>query len=144
MIEKWFLELENKFPDIKCGKFVVMPNHFHCIIINTGYDSKKYDMGASDFGKQILGEHDAGEHNAGEHNLGEHVGSPLRTVIQWFKTMTTNEYIRGVKTLGWEPFNGKLWERNYWERIIRDEKSFENIMKYIINNPKNWNSDKLK
>jgi len=35
MVEKWYHELENKFPDIKCGEFVVMPNHFHCIIINT-------------------------------------------------------------------------------------------------------------
>ena len=32
MIEKWYLELENKFPDVTCGEFVVMPNHFHCIL----------------------------------------------------------------------------------------------------------------
>ena len=39
---------------------------------------------------------------------GEHIGSPLYRVVQWFKTMTTNEYIRGVKNLGWQPFDGKL------------------------------------
>lgn len=57
--------------------------------------------------------------------------------------MTTNEYIRGVKNLGWTPFNGKLWQRNYYEHIIRDQKSFINIRNYIINNPKNWNNDKF-
>lgn len=83
-----------------------------------------------------LGEHD-------EYHLGEHIGSSIHVVVQWFKTMTTNEYIRGVKTLGWRRFNGKLWQRNYWEHIIRDDRAFENISNYIINNPKNWHSDKL-
>ena len=36
MVEKWYVELENKFPDIKCYEHVVMPNHFHCIIENVG------------------------------------------------------------------------------------------------------------
>jgi len=35
MIEKWYRELENKYPDKKCHDRVVMPNHFHCIIENT-------------------------------------------------------------------------------------------------------------
>jgi putative transposase len=53
------------------------------------------------------------------------------------------EYIRGVKNLKWESFNGKLWQRNYWEHFIRDEQSYQRIAKYIINNPKNWNNEKL-
>ena len=32
MIEKWYYELENKFPNIKCDEMIVMPNHFHCIL----------------------------------------------------------------------------------------------------------------
>src|SRR5438046_1821509 len=36
MVERWYFELEQKFPDIKCHEYVVMPNHFHCIIENTG------------------------------------------------------------------------------------------------------------
>jgi putative transposase len=39
-------------------------------------------------------------------------GATIGDAMDWFKTMTTNEYIRGVKTWGWEPFNGKLWQRN--------------------------------
>ena len=57
--------------------------------------------------------------------------------------MTTNEYIRGVKNLGWDRFDGKLWQRNYYEHIIRNEKSYLAISKYIINNPAKWMDDKF-
>jgi len=60
-----------------------------------------------------------------------------------FQSIVTVEYIRGVKTLGWHPFNGKLWQRNYWEHIIRDEQSYKHISDYIINNPSKWAEDKL-
>jgi REP element-mobilizing transposase RayT len=55
--------------------------------------------------------------------------------------MTTNEYIRGVKQLGWEPFAGKLWQRNYYEHIIRNPAEHERIDRYIANNPANWLED---
>lgn len=145
MIEKWYLELENKFPDIECGEYVVMPNHFHCIVINTGIsvgtvgtDLRVCPNTNNDVVDAILGEHVL------DKILGEHIGSPLHRVVQWFKTMTTNEYIRGVNILGWKRFDGKLWQRNYWEHIIRNEQSYVTISEYIKNNPVNWNADKLK
>jgi putative transposase len=60
-----------------------------------------------------------------------------------FQSIATVEYIRGVKQLGWQTFNGKLWQRNYYEHIIRDEQSYQRISDYIINNPKNWKDDKF-
>lgn len=58
--------------------------------------------------------------------------SSLGLVIGCFKTMITNEYIRGVKTQQWTPFNGKLWQPNYCEHVIRDEQSYRTISEYII------------
>ncbi len=55
--------------------------------------------------------------------------------------MTTNEYIYGVKQNGWPPFHGKLWQRNYYEHIIRNDMELGNIRKYIADNPLNWHSD---
>ena len=69
------------------------------------------------------------------------MGTTLRRVMQWFKTMTTNEYIRGIKQNGWQPFTGKLWQRNYWEHIIRDENDLNHYREYIINNPLKWELD---
>jgi len=77
---------------------------------------------------------------------GEHTGSPLRKlhlVLQWFKTMTTNEYIRRTKIFGWKQFYKKLWQRNYFEHIIRNEQSYQFISNYIVNNPMNWKNDKF-
>ncbi len=52
------------------------------------------------------------------------------------------EYIRGVKTLNWTPFPGKLWQRNYYEHIIRNEIELSAIRQYIINNPLKWEQDR--
>lgn len=73
---------------------------------------------------------------------GGHIGPPLHAMVQWFKTMTTNEYIRGVKQNGWQRFNKKLWQRNYYEHIIRSEKSYQHIFEYIQTNPLKWREDK--
>jgi len=118
MVNRWYYELENKFPDIKCRTMVVMPNHFHCII-------------------EIVEE------------TGRHAGLPRRVrpetgaVIQWFKTMTTNEYIRGVKNGKFPRFDRRVWQRNYWEHIVRNENEYMRISQYIIDNPRKWINDKL-
>ena len=72
---------------------------------------------------------------------GDHIGSPLHEIVGWFKTMTTNEYIRGVKSGAYPPFNKRVWQRNYFERIIRDEAEYQRIWHYIDENPARWEED---
>ncbi|MBI5414647.1 transposase [Candidatus Peregrinibacteria bacterium] len=67
----------------------------------------------------------------------------LPDIVHRFKTMTTKKYTDGVKNNNWQPFSGKLWQRNYHEHIIRDEISLEKIREYIINNPYNWDEDEM-
>ena len=62
-------------------------------------------------------------------------------VVGAFKSITTVLYTRGVKQSGWPPFVGRLWQRNYYEHIIRDERELERIREYILNNPANWATD---
>ena len=57
--------------------------------------------------------------------------------------MTTNSYIKNVHKNNRPPFNKKLWQRNFHEHIIRDEKSYNTIVDYINNNPLKWNEDKF-
>ena len=52
---------------------------------------------------------------------GANIGAPLPQIVQWFKTMTTNGYILGVKHRGWAAFQGELWQHNYYEHVIRSE-----------------------
>ena len=111
-------------------EYVIMPNHSHVIITNIGRASVGADLRVCPNG------------NRQGRTSGEHIGSPLHRVIQWFKTMTTNEYIRGVRQHGWEPFPGKLWQRNYCEHIVRNEKELTRIREYIRNNPAQWETDR--
>lgn len=65
---------------------------------------------------------------------GDHTGSPLRVILGWFKTMTTNEYIRKVKENEYLPFEKKIWQRGYFEHVIRGEKDYRTKAEYIKNN----------
>jgi REP element-mobilizing transposase RayT len=55
--------------------------------------------------------------------------------------MSTNGYIRGIKQNGWQPFPGRLWQRNYYEHIIRTEEEMNRFQEYIQNNPMQWEMD---
>ena len=59
----------------------------------------------------------------------------VSTVIQWFKTMTTNAYIRAVRHDGWPAFGGRLWQRGFHDRIVRDPLSLSQFRQYIADNP---------
>jgi len=72
---------------------------------------------------------------------GAHTGAPLHEIVQWFKTMTTNEYIKNVKQNYWQPFEQKLWQRNYHEHIIRNESAYLKIADYVQTNPQHWQDD---
>jgi REP element-mobilizing transposase RayT len=146
MVDQWFGELNNKFRELETDEYVVMPNHFHGIIVIVGADLRVCpdQMGQTGQTGQT-GEH-TGSPLHGQTGqtgqTGEHTGSPLPKIIQWFKTMTTNEYIRCVKTTGWPPFPGKLWQRNYYEHVIRNENELNRVREYIINNPMKWELDR--
>jgi len=51
------------------------------------------------------------------------------------------EYIRGVKTRAWPAFRRRLWQRNYYEHVIRDETALGRLRRYIDDNPANWSFD---
>ncbi|MFA6533708.1 MAG: transposase [Patescibacteria group bacterium] len=151
LVLDWWLKLEKKFPGIKLGPFVIMPNHLHAIIeimgvvgadprvrpgicSNSAVCSEPVSMDGNKFvmaGNTLV--------------RGGHTGPPLRGVpqfIQWFKTMTTNEYIKQVKQNHWLPFNHRLWQRNYYEHIISNEDDYNNIVEYIRDNPLLWERDR--
>ena len=130
MVEKWILKIKNdtdKFSNINLDEYVIMPDHIHAIIeINKQNIPANISVGADprvcpDFPLNL-----------------QQNSVKLGTVIQWFKTMVSNEYIENVKINNWIPFNKRLWQRDFWEHIVKDEPSYKNISKYIMDNPANW------
>ncbi len=60
-----------------------------------------------------------------------------------FKTMTTKQYSDGAKQSRWEPYPKKLWQRSYWEHVIRNETELMHVREYIQENPIQWELDEL-
>ena len=118
MLRSFLEKLPNKFPMVQLDEFVIMPNHIHGIIMIT--------VGATPSGCPNITPR-------GYPNWGD--------IIEWYKTMTTNGYINGVKNNQWGPFNERFWQRNYYEHVIRDEDDLNRIRQYIIDNPVKWDED---
>ena len=66
----------------------------------------------------------------------------LGEIIGAYKSITTNQYIKGVRENNWPSFENKLWQRNYYEHVIRNELSHQKITDYIKYNPAKWCDDK--
>jgi REP element-mobilizing transposase RayT len=129
MVDLWWKKMFEKYNNISMDQYIIMPNHIHGIIhINVGANPCICPI----------------------KNRGENMVSPLRRsnqylglgrCVSWFKRMTTNEYINNVEIQGWESFNRRIWQRNYYDHIIRNEKYLNKIRQYITNNPSTWPED---
>lgn len=120
IIEAEWLRGEVVRRTIELVAFVVMPNHLHGIIILTGATEPR-----------------ATEPRATEPvaPTGPRPGS-IGAIIEQFKSVTTKR----ARTLS-EDVTGSLWQRNYYERIIRNAAELERVRYYIERNPINWARD---
>ncbi len=66
---------------------------------------------------------------------GAHIGAPLQEMIKWFKTQTTNAYIRQVQQGMLPPYEKHVWQRGYYEHVIRNDHDLAETRQYIQNNP---------
>ncbi len=67
--------------------------------------------------------------------------SGLPKIIQSFKRHKTVEYARGVKNNIYPPFIKHIWQRGYYDHIIRNENELQEIRQYILDNPAKWWED---
>lgn len=122
MVNLWWNRMFKKYDNLMIDEYAIMPNYIHGIInIVVGADpcvGPNPDRGRT------------------------HGSAPtISNIIQWFKTMTTNQYIQNVKNDDWRPFNRRLWQRSFYDHVIRGEKSLNRIREYITNNPAGWGED---
>jgi putative transposase len=153
MIQTVWDEIPIHYPGIEIDEFVFMPNHIHGIIVIGAVGATPCgcpvlsSRGCPDPGTGASGENDGQAWGPGQAqgpaptmNTG---ALALGDIVHRFKTMTTKRYADGVKQSGWQSFAGKLWQRNYWEHIIRNEMELNRIREYINDNPTQWESDPL-
>ncbi|MSQ17392.1 MAG: hypothetical protein EXR54_07490 [Dehalococcoidia bacterium] len=114
---------------VRADEYCVMPNHFHGIVTIVEPDQSSHVGADLRVCPGLPPPQDA------------HAGASLPQIMQWFKTMSANDYIRGVGQQGWAPFPGKLWQRNYYEHVIRDDAELSRVREYIASNPAKWYLD---
>jgi putative transposase len=131
-IQSYWQRLSLNF-EIELDAFVVMPNHIHGIIWLGG------NIGRGEaFGPKIRKQHKDLCPNASP--LQPHGTQPgsIGAIIQNFKSITTQRINRISRSN-----NNKIWQRNYYEHIIRTENSLQYIRQYIHHNPLSWHHDQL-
>jgi len=116
IVKKYIDGISAKYSDVHVNNYVIMPDHIHLLLIlNTFRTEISNGMG------NING-----------------TGNPSPTttvgkVVGWFKYQTTKEINRY-----WESLGQRLWQRSYYDHVIRNEKDYENVYRYIENNPARW------
>lgn len=158
-----WLKLVERFDCFELDVFQIMPNHMHGIIILKDVDA--VDVGATLAVAQTPADLDLENHDdlssqddlssdansARIDDLAERLragASPAPTsstdipaIVGAYKSLVANACLNIFKSKN--ETMGKLWQRNYYEHIIRDERAYRNISHYIINNPAKWYDDKF-
>ena len=113
VVDSW-LWLATRYSYVSLNEYVLMPNHLHGILIIENI---------------CTGGSRAALSNTKSKSLGSLIGA--------FKTVSTKHIneIRGTP-------GAKVWQRNYYERIIRNDDELNHIRKYILENPMNWDEDR--
>ena len=130
---EYWLEIPKHFPNAVLHEHLVMPNHIHGIIelMENDVTNAVTNIGAENFlpiqPKQ----------NEFQKMIPRSIGS----IVKGFKIGVT-KWFREIKAEDFPP-QRQVWQRNYYEHIIRNEQSYQTISNYIINNPAKWKEDKF-
>lgn len=119
---QFWSDIPNHFPNAVLHEFIVMPNHVHGIIELT---DETNDVKAENFLPQQQ-----------HHEFQKMIPRSIAAIIKGYKIGVTKWFRQKTAV-------HDVWQRNYYEHIIRNEKSYQNISNYIINNPAKWAEDKF-
>jgi REP element-mobilizing transposase RayT len=117
LAENAWIDLPNHYPHLELDRYVVMPNHFHGVIVLVGAGLKPAPTNPPPTTDK-------------RHGLPE--------IVRAFKTFSAR-HINETRNSPGVP----VWQRNYHEHIIRNEADFSRIAEYVATNPQRWIEDKL-
>ncbi|HEY6952566.1 MAG TPA: transposase [Bacteroidota bacterium] len=112
--EEW-LRTAKLRTDVELDEYIIMPNHFHGVIVLCRGTSRRAPTSEA-FGKPTR--------------------DSIPTIIRLFKSSSTKRVNELRGTPGFP-----LWQRNYYEHVVRDEKDLDRIRDYILTNPLRWPAD---
>jgi putative transposase len=120
--------IPNHFQAVHLDEFIVMPNHMHGIVVI--HDRRGTACRAQYNGTVLQG---TACRAPTVEKFGKPISGSIATIVRSFKSATTKQINILQKTSG-----EALWQRNYWERIIRNDHELHAVRQYIRNNPAQW------
>ena len=143
-------KIPDRYSNVELDIFRIMPNHMHAIIV-IGDTNENIIVGAPLAGAQktttragaspaptimndIVNDVDTAKTISGACAMPKTIGD----VVGSYKSMVANECLKTYKSK--DTFRGKMWQRNYYEHIIRDDE-LNRVREYIANNPAQWEMD---
>ena len=115
IVKRIWNDLPNHIVGIELNDFGIMPNHIHGIITIVGMGVKRAGLEPAPTGQLGLSE-----------------------IVRQLKTFSARRINENRGTPG-----VPVWQRNYYEHIIRNERSYADITSYIENNPVLWETDRM-
>ncbi len=127
IVEEEWLQTAVIRPYVHLDAYVVMPNHFHGILVIQGY---------GDEGTAVPCPYNQAEASSFDRRFGRPSTGSLPTIIGAFKSAVT----RRIKALH-PGLDQPVWQRGYYEHIVRNEEDLDTVRAYIAANPGNWRRD---
>ena len=161
-------KISERFSNVELDVFQIMPSHMHGIIVLNepvgatlavapdNMNAPNNDPDTNDIGTRVNrvptfapDNMNAPNNDPDINDIDPNIGTRVNRVptvgdiIGAYKSLVANKCLELFKSKHPDKLMGKLWQRNYYEHIIRDEQALDNIRQYIIDNPAQWSTDKL-
>lgn len=130
-------KLPERFSNFELDVFQIMPNHMHGIMVLVGATLAVAPNNETD----------------NNNRAGASPALTIGDIVGAYKSLVANVCLKIFKSkwagvnigagVNPAPTMGKLWQRNYYEHIIKNEQSYQTISNYIITNPSKWKDDKF-
>lgn len=145
IVQRCWDAIPEHMPMVVCDAFVVMPNHVHGIIVITDTTRSSVNDGSVGAANSRPLQIPAPTDDPGETTTPRRppiaimVRNSLGHIMQTFKAAVSRQAVRD----GLMPRGTPIWQRGYYETIIRDAASHDRIARYIADNPANWKGDRF-
>ena len=133
--------IPDHYPNVRLDEFIIMPNHVHGVLVIDDEDvvpqtnaGAKTDVGETT--PMVVGAHNFVPLRVSGKSaeFGKIIPRSISTIVRGFKTGVTKWARKNTDVHA-------VWQRNYYEHIVRDDDALHGIRQYICNNPAKWKND---
>ncbi len=128
IVEQCWLEIPQRYENVRLDEFVIMPNHFHGVLLLDSVDDSPPHTSAEGAGQA--------QPNSLSYPLVHRRQMLIPRIVGYFKMNSAKRINRLRGTPG-----ERVWQRNYYERVVRSGVELRRIREYIAGNPASWEFD---